>query len=387
MFTSDNFNPTKVIFGAGCTDKLAEFDMPGSKALIVTSNGTSAARTGILDKLEKALEEKNIGYVLYNKITPNPTKTQVMEGAAAAKNNGCDFVVGLGGGSSIDAAKAIALMMANGGDLWDYAYTGSGKRMEPKGAAPVVAVTTTSGTGTETDPYSVITNEDTAEKFDFTNNAIFPMMSFIDPTLMVSLPENQTVYQGFDALFHVSECFITNDHENRLLDLYARDGVETVNKWLPKAVSDGSDITARENVAYAADILAGYSMSICGTTSHHIIAQTIGGLFPNVAHGLTLLFVAEEYYKKVGELRPELIDELGEFMGVKNEHNGTGFVKGLTALMDETGVRYPAMSEYGIKPADLVRIADMTVDNTGIEWEKYTLTKQDIIDVLEKSYR
>lgn len=387
MLTANNYNPAKIIFRTGCTDSLADYDMPGKKALIVTSNGSSAVKTEIADKIKNALDQKGIGYVLYSKITPNPTKAQVMEGAAKAKECGCDFVIGVGGGSSIDAAKAIALMMKNSGDLWDYAYTGSGGRKEPAGAAPVVAITTTSGTGTETDPYSVITNEDTDEKFDFTNDAIFPLVSFIDPALMVSLPKNQTIYQGFDALFHVSECFITNEHENRLLDLYARDGVETVNKWLPEAVNDGSNMTARENMAYAADILAGYSMSICGTTSHHIIAQTIGGLFPNIAHGLTLLFVAEEYYKKVGTLRPELIDELGEFMGIDDCHNGTGFVKGLTALMDKTGCRHMSMSEYGIKPADLAKIAEMTVDNTGIEWEKYTLTKQDILEILEKSYR
>ena len=387
MLTANNFDPVKVIFKTGCTDSLGEYDMPGSKALIVTSNGSSAFKTGIADKLKSALDEKGIGYVFYSRITPNPTKSQVMEGAAAAKANGCDLVIGVGGGSSIDAAKAIALMMKNEGDLWDYAYTGSGGRKVPVGAAPVIAVTTTSGTGTETDPYSVITNEDTDEKFDFTNDAIFPAISFIDPALMVSLPKEQTIYQGFDALFHLCECFITNEHENRLLDLYARDGAEAVNKWLPEAVNDGSNITARENMAYAADILAGYSMSICGTTSHHIIAQTIGGLFPNIAHGLTLLFVAEEYYKKVGTLRPELIDELGVFMGVPHSGNGSGFVTALTRLMDKTGCRHMSMSEHGITPADLPKIAEMTVDNTGIEWEKYTLTKQDILEILEKSYQ
>lgn len=387
MISSDNFNPVKVIFGSGCTDKIKDHVMPGKKAIIVMSSGSSAEKTGILGKLKNSLESTGTEYVVYNKITPNPTKDQVMEGADFAKKNNCDFVIGLGGGSSIDAGKAIALMIRNEGDLWDYAYTGSGGRKEPSGAAPLVAVTTTSGTGTETDPYSVITNEYTHEKFDFTSELIFPVMSFIDPELMVSLPEAQTLYQGFDALFHVSECYITNEHENRLLDLYARDGVETVNTWLPEVKENRNDIQARENVAYAADILAGYAMSICGTTSHHIIAQTIGGLFPEIAHGLTLIFIAEEYYKKVGELRPELIDELGEFMGVENRHDGTGFVRGLTTLMDKTGVRYCAMSEYGIKREDLVKIAEMTVENTGIEWEKYTLTKQDIIDILEKSYR
>ena len=143
MLTANNYNPAKIIFRTGCTDSLADYDMPGKKALIVTSNGSSAVKTGIADKIKNALDQKGIGYVFYSKITPNPTKAQVMEGAAKAKECGCDFVIGVGGGSSIDAAKAIALMMKNDGDLWDYAYTGSGGRKEPAGAAPVVAITTT----------------------------------------------------------------------------------------------------------------------------------------------------------------------------------------------------------------------------------------------------
>lgn len=385
--TINNYNPVKVIFGSGCIDKTGLFDMPGSHALLVTSAGSSHIKTGVLEKVTGMLETGRISYTMYSKITPNPTKDQVMNGAELAEREGCDFVVAVGGGSTIDAGKAIALMMKNKGDLWDYAYTGSGKRKTPCGAAPVIAVTTTSGTGTETDPYSVITNEETSEKFDFTDFALFPAVSIIDPKVMLSLPENQTIWQGFDALFHVSECYITNECEDALLNLYAQRGVETVNEWLPEAVRNGENLHAREHVAFAADILAGYSMSICGTTSHHIIAQTIGGLFPNVPHGLSLIFIAEEYYKKVGTLRPALIDKLGEFMGIQNQHDGTGFVKGLVSLMEKTGCRYESMSEYGITRDDFKRIADMTVDNTGIEWEKYTLTKQDIIEILEKSYR
>lgn len=385
--TINNYNPVKVVFGRGCLDSADTFEMPGLHALVVTSSGSSHIKTGALDKVKKILSANSISYTMYSAITPNPTKNQVMKGVEIAEKEGCDFIVAVGGGSTIDAGKAIALMMKNEGDLWDYAYTGSGGRKTPCGAAPVIAVTTTSGTGTETDPYSVITNEETSEKFDFTDFALFPAVSFIDPEIMVSLPENQTIWQGFDALFHVSECYITNECEDALINLYTQRGVETINEWLPETVINGKNLQAREHVAFASDILAGYSMSICGTTSHHIIAQTIGGLFPNVPHGLSLIFIAEEYYKKVGTLRPALIDKLGEFMGVQNQHDGTGFVKGLVSLMDKTGCRYESMSEYGITPDDFSRIADMTIDNTGIEWEKYTLTRQDIIEILEKSYR
>ena len=205
---------------------------------------------------------------------------------------------------------------------------------------------------------------------------------------MLSLPHNLTLYQGFDALFHVAECYISNENSNRLLDVYSREAVEVVSKWLPVVSGNGNDLEARTWMAYAADILGGYTQAIVNTTSHHIIAQTIGGMFPKVTHGLSLLFIAEAYYKKVKAHRPKLLDDLGEFMGVKADpaDPGQGFITALCALMDKTGMRSLAMSEYGIKPSDFQKIVDITVDNTGIEWEKYRLSKQDIMEILEESY-
>lgn len=389
MFVVDTYTPTRVVFGPGRLEELATMKLPGKKALICVTADGLMEKLGIQGKVLALLEKNGVEAVVFDKVTPNPTKSGVMEAAALAKESGCDFLIGLGGGSSVDTAKAVAIMMKNEGDLWEYASTGTGGRKEVKGAAPVVTISTTSGTGTETDPYCVVTNEETKEKLDFALDAIFPVISIIDSELMVSLPRSLTLYQGFDALFHVAECYISNEHENRLLEVYSQEAVETVNKWLPAAAADGTNLEARTYMAYAADILGGYTQAIVNTTSHHIIAQTIGGLFPKVTHGLSLLFIAEAYYEKVKELRPELLDCLGSFMGVEPDpaNPGQGFVTGLTKLMDETGMRSLSMSEYGITPEDFAKIADITVDNTGIEWEKYILTKQDIIEILERSYR
>lgn len=383
------YTPTRVVFGPGCLNELASAKLPGKKALLCVMADGLMEKLGFQGRVLELLGQNHVETVVYNKIITNPVQSCVMEAAALAQKEGCDFVIGLGGGGSIDTAKAVAIMMKNPGVLWDYASTGTGGRKEITTAAPVVTISTTCGTGTETDPYCVITNEETNEKLDFAVDPIFPVISFIDPELMLTLPPAQTIYQGFDALFHVAECYISNENENRLLDVYSQEAVETVAKWLPRVVKDGSDLEARTHMAYAADILGGYTQSIVNTTSHHIIAQTIGGMFPKVAHGLSLLFIAEAYYNKVKTLRPALLDQLGEFMGVPADpaKPGEGFVTGLTQLMDAAGVRYPAMSEYGITPADFQRIADVTVDNTGIEWEKYTITKQDIVDMLQVSYR
>lgn len=389
MFRVDTYTPTRVLFGPGRLQELATVKLPGKKALICVTEDGLMEKLGIQERVIKLLKENGTSAVVFEQVKPNPTKDGVMEAAKLAKEEECDFFIGLGGGSSIDTAKAAAIVFDNPGDLWEYASTGTGGKKAVSGAAPIITISTTSGTGTETDPYCVITNEDTNEKLDFALDAIFPVLSIIDPELMVTLPHSLTLFQGFDALFHVSECFISNEHENRLLDVYSQEAVQVISRWLPEVSDDGNNLEARTWMAYAADILGGYTQALVNTTSHHIIAQTIGGLFPKVTHGLSLLFIAEAYYSKVKELRPDLLDELGSFMGIEAEPGdpGAGFINGLSLLMDKTGMRNLAMSEYGITPECFQKIADITVDNTGIEWEKYTITKEDIIEILKKSYR
>lgn len=392
MFRVDNYTPTRVVFGAGRLEELATMELPGKKAMIFVTADGLMEKLGIQKRVLDLLKKNNVEAVVYDKVTPNPMRKYVMEAKEIAKKEGCDFFIGLGGGSSIDTAKATSVMLLNEGDLWDYAYTGTGGRKEIKVAAPVMTITTTCGTGTETDPYCVITNEETNEKLDFAVEAIFPRVSIIDPELMTSLPRTLTLYQGFDCLFHLAECYITNKHENRLVDIYAEDGIKAVAKWLPVVAEDGANLEGRVHMSYAANILAGYTQSLINCTSHHIIGQTMGGLFPNVAHGASLILVAEEYYKHVRKYCEQIFDELGEMMGVSADANdpGQGFITGLVNLLDKTGMRDLAMSSFGIAKEDCAKIADMTVNNTGIDdMDRYpeSLTVADVQDILEKSYK
>lgn len=392
MFRVDNYTPTRVVFGAGRLEELATMELPGKKAMIFVTADGLMEKLGIQKRVLDLLKKNNVEAVVYDKVTPNPMRKYVMEAKEIAKKEGCDFFIGLGGGSSIDTAKATSVMLLNEGDLWDYAYAGTGGRKEIKVAAPVMTITTTCGTGTETDPYCVITNEETNEKLDFAVEAIFPRVSIIDPELMTSLPRTLTLYQGFDCLFHLAECYITNKHENRLVDIYAEDGIKAVAKWLPVVAEDGANLEGGVHMSYAANILAGYTQSLINCTSHHIIGQTMGGLFPNVAHGASLILVAEEYYKHVRKYCEQIFDELGEMMGVSADANdpGQGFITGLVNLLDKTGMRDLAMSSFGIAKEDCAKIADMTVNNTGIDdMDRYpeSLTVADVQDILEKSYK
>ena len=202
---------------------------------------------------------------------------------------------------------------------------------------------------------------------------------------------SQTLFQGFDALFHASECYINNAHENRLVDVYAEEAITTVAKWLPKVFEDGKNLEARVHMAYAADILCGYTQSLIGTTSHHITGQTIGGFFPSFPHGATLIVMALAYYKKVYTHVPEVFECMGSFMGEEPVEGdpGRSFINGLEKLMKITGMDQLKMSDYGVEEEDLKKIANMTVYNTGIEDIdlQYQLTAEDIYDILKDSYK
>ena len=144
--------PTKVLFGAGQLSHLHEQALPGKKALIATSNGTSTKKYGYLASLEKELDLTGVAYALFDEIRPNPTKENVMDGAKAMRDNGCDFIVALGGGSVMDCAKCIALMANNDGDIWDYSLSSFGGKKQPDNDAfPIVCITTSAGTGSEVD--------------------------------------------------------------------------------------------------------------------------------------------------------------------------------------------------------------------------------------------
>ena len=259
MYYFNFYMPTKVLFGPGKLSKLHTEKLPGKKALIVTSNGTSVKKYGYLDRVEKELELAGVEYVVFNEIRPNPTDKNVMDGAKIAKENDCDFVLALGGGSVMDCSKCIALMMTNPGDSWDYSLSVSGgKKAAPFDAAPIVCITTSAGTASEVDLASVISKDEVNEKTGIFFPSMFPTLSIVDSDLMMSVPPKFTAYQGMDAFFHASET-VVNKNVHPMAEMFALKTIEFVSKYLPRAVSDGSDKEARAYMALA-NTFAGYYM-------------------------------------------------------------------------------------------------------------------------------
>ena len=259
MYNFQFFMPTKVLFGAGQLQNLHNEQMPGHKALIVTSNGQSTKKYGYLAATEKELDLAGVSHILFDEVRPNPTKKNVMDGAAKAKAEGCDFVVALGGGSVMDCAKCIALMMVNPGDLWDYAFSAKGgKKNFIHPSKPLIAITTNAGTGSEVDMFSVISNDEMEEKTGVFDISMFPTISVVDSNLMMSVPSKFTAYQGMDAFFHAAESVI-NKFEHPIGEMFALKAIELIAKNLPIAYKDGSNKEARANMALA-NSLAGYYM-------------------------------------------------------------------------------------------------------------------------------
>ena len=191
----------------------------------------------------------NVEAVIFDKVMENPLKEMIMEGAAFAKENHCDFIVALGGGAVLDSSIAISAMATNPGDLWDYVQggTGKGQPLQAKGL-PIVTIATTSGTGSEINCWGVISNSETNEKIGFGDPSLTPVLSIVDPKLMLSVPSKYTAYQGFDALFHNTEVMISNG-VNVLSETLALSAIEHIAAYLPRAVNNGLDLEAREHVA------------------------------------------------------------------------------------------------------------------------------------------
>lgn len=375
------FVPTKIHFGENALEELGKASLPEGKALLVTG-GTSTTRLGFVDRCKNLLHQGGHDVVVYDKITPNPTIESVREAVALAKAEGCSFVVGLGGGSSLDAAKAIAMMCTNEGDLWDYMVggTGGGKAIAVA-PLPMVAITTTAGTGTEADPWMVITNG--VEKigygdFDYT----FPILSIVDPELMLSVPAHLTAYQGFDALFHSLEGFLANI-ANPMSDMFALESIRLLGEYLPVAVHEPENREARSYVALA-NTYAGFVESLSSCTSEHSIEHALSGYHHDLPHGAGLILISLAYFGFFAEIAPERTSAMAKALG-----NAEGDIVGALAdLQKACLVDTLKMSDFGIKEELFGDYADHAFADMGglFDLDPQMLSKEDVVEMLRKSY-
>lgn len=383
--------PTRVLFGAGELNNLHEQKMPGKKAMVVISNGKSTRTNGYLVRTEEQLKLAGAEYVVFDKVEPNPLKSTVMAGSALAKDNQCDFIVALGGGSVMDAAKAIATMAANEGDCWDYMSGGTGKGLKiTQKPLPIIAITTTAGTGSEVDQWGVITNEETHEKMGFGGiDELFPVLAVVDPELMLTVPPKYTAYQGFDALFHSVEVYISK-FANLMSDMVAITAIENVAKNLTQAVKEGNNLEAREKVAFG-NTLSGYSMVIGCCTSEHSLEHAMSAYHQELPHGAGLIMISKAYFTHFIEQHvcDDRFIKMAQAMGMTNANNPADFIIMLTKLQEDCGVADLKMSDYGIYPEEFETLAKNAMDTMGGLFlaDRSTLSVADCVAIYQKSYK
>ena len=275
--------PTEVVFGCGRVAELGKLAVRfGSRALLVTGPKHSQL-AGLYEKITELLAQAGIETAHFDGVIPNPTTDVVSAGANMAKAHGAQMVIGIGGGSSLDTAKAIAVEASHPGTAWDYLYY---KNPPTEKTLPVITVGTTAGTGSQTTSVAVITNPAHQDKSAISNRNVFPKLAIVDPELTATMPPAVTAQTGFDAFCHNFESFLSV-RASAAVEALALDAICRVFTYLPRAVADGSDMEARTQMAWV-DTLGGMTNACAGTTLPHGLGMQIGGHCPHVTHGQAL---------------------------------------------------------------------------------------------------
>ena len=390
--------PTRVLFGAGKLAELGDQKLPGKKALIVTTGGTSVKRNGYLARVEAELDRAGVAHELFDRIEPNPLRATVNAGGWLARAHGCDFVLALGGGSVMDGCKGICAVAANPhvdasgdectGDIWDFVAGGTALGLPIEhDPLPLVCVTTTAGTGSEVDAGGVLSCEENDEKLRLGDPRLFPVLSIVDPELMLTVPARLTAFQGFDALFHSVECYISNVH-TPMGDMVCREGIRLAAEALPACVNDGSDLEARSKLAFA-NTLGGYAMVCSGTTGCHGTEHAMSAHHHDLPHGAGLIMIARAYHAWMIEHHAcdDRYVDMARLMGRPQATEPQEFIDALSTLMEACHVADLSAAEWGIDASEAEAMAHNAVTTNAALFahDPVALSEEDVAGILQRA--
>ena len=341
------FLPVNIEFGSGKVAKAGELTKPyGKKALIVTGH-SSAKKSGLYDKVKDSLKAEGIDSVLFDKVAQNPLTTTAAEGAAFAKDNGCDVVVAIGGGSIMDCAKAIAFLAVNDGDVSDYIF---GKKASDT-ALPIILIPTTCGTGSEGNGIAVLTNPDNGDKKSLRCNAIVAKVSIVDPECMMTMPKHVLASVGFDALCHNMEAYTSKIAQpfTDALSLYA---VDLIAHNLVDVYKGTGSKDSWEKITLASTI-GGMVINTTGVTLAHGMEHPASGL-KDIVHGKGLAALTPMIIEASYQGAPEKFAKLAKLFGGEKAEDLAGKVRELLEDIELTCT----LSDLGIEEKDIPWMAE-----------------------------
>ena len=344
--------PGQIITGSGALT-MAEETLKGlgKKALIVTDK--VMIQLGNCAKVETALKNQGIDYAIYSEIVGEPTDTMIENGLKVYKENGCDFLVALGGGSPIDSMKAIGSLVVNGGNISDY----MGKVIDVE-MPPLVAISTTAGTGSEATQFTIITDTKKDIKMLLKGKVLMPKLAIIDPQFTMTAPPKITAATGLDALCHAVEAY-TSRKAQTLSDSFAMSAVKRIFKSLPVAFKDGKNEEARIQMSVAA-LEAGIAFNNASVTIIHGMSRPIGALF-HVAHGLSNAMLMKECLGFALEGAYDRFADLGRAIGVadatdEDKAAAEKFLSAIEGIVKE--LETPTLAEFGIDKEEFFKVID-----------------------------
>lgn len=382
---------TNLLFGSGTLAELGlRAKAHGSKALLVTGKG-SMRKLGFLQKAQKSLETAGLSVTLFEGIEPNPTAQTVEQGVKLGLEKGCDVVVALGGGSAIDSAKLIAVGIGhNDADCWLYMLhkkTTTGKTL------PIIAIPSTSGTGSHVTWFTVITKRDTSEKAAYSSKHLFPIESIVDLDIVSKMPPKVTAETGFDALAHVMEAYMSI-RATPISDVLCLKAMSLISQNLVRAYRKGDDMDARWNMALA-DTYAGICITSSRTIMVHGLGNTVSGAYPEIAHGQALACLTPPIMKfniMRGNKRAiarhcDIARALGEEVPEVDKENALKAADAVSRLMRAIGLK-EKLSQCGVKAESIGEMADKSlVFGAGaIACNPVKPTRADIVKIYEESF-
>lgn len=370
------FLPVNIEFGSGKVAKAGELTKPyGKKALIVTGH-SSAKKSGLYDKVKDSLKAEGIDSVLFDKVAQNPLTTTAAEGAAFTKENGCDVVVAIGGGSIMDCAKAIAFLAVNDGDVSDYIF---GKKASDT-ALPIILIPTTCGTGSEGNGFAVLTNPDNGDKKSLRCNAIVAKVSIVDPECMMTMPKHVLASVGFDALCHNMEAYTSKIAQpfTDALSLYA---VDLIAHNLVDVYKGTGSKESWEKITLASTI-GGMVINTAGVTLAHGMEHPASGL-KDIVHGKGLAALTPTIIEASYQGAPEKFAKLAKLFGGENAEDLAGKVRELLEDIELTCT----LSDLGIEEKDIPWMAEncMKVSAPSIANNPVVFSQEEIAEIYKKA--